>query len=176
VPDIKTFEGLLDVLSLCNLMELANIINPKMYGGNSMNRERHAMIYGRQIARNLIETIFSVYELVDENNKAVSPKSRLILPYLAQQAKCLLTYKAEAVEQEAHSDNIFCTYEAVLDEVRRYCVNNTAFLEIFNNCCMFDSFAWAGPAWLIRRKAKRSVPRRKHTVIQSRMTTPIFHR
>jgi hypothetical protein len=157
VPDIKTFEGLLDVLSLCNLMELANIINPKMYGGNSLNRERHAMIYGRGIARNLIETIFSVYELVDENNKAVNPKSQLIHPYLAQQAKCLLAYKADAVKQDAHSDNILCTYEAVLDEVRRYCVNNTAFLEIFNNCCTFDSFAWVGPTWLIRRKAKRSI-------------------
>lgn len=124
-----------------------------------MHRERHAMIQGRVTSRNLIEAIFANYELIDKDNMVVNAKSNLVLPYLAQQAKCLLAYKAEAVKQGSYSDNLHCTYSAVVMAFRRYCVNNEDFLTIFNSCDRFDSFAWTSPAWSIRRKTKRSKPK-----------------
>jgi hypothetical protein len=145
-------------------MELANIINPKLYGSGSMNRERHAMIYGREIARNVIDVIFCHYELVGESDKVADPKSSLVLPYLAQQAKCLLVYKGEAVKLDARSDNVNCTYEAVVNAFRRYCINNTEVLETFNSCESFETFAWAGPTWTVRPRRNPSVPECKQTV------------
>lgn len=135
-------------------MELANIINSKMYSDEIHHRERYAMIFGREIARNLIATIFSHYELVDENNEVVDAMSCLVHPYLAQQAKCLIAYKAEAVQHDIHSDGDSCTYAAVLHAFQNYCVNNTTFVDIFNRCQTFGSFAWAGDSWSVRRKDK----------------------
>lgn len=123
-----------------------------------MHRERHAMINGRKIARNLIEVIFGHFELIDHNNKVVDAKSRLVLPYLAQQAKCLIVYKEKAVKLDAHSDDVNCTYEAVVEAFRRYCINNAELLHAFNSCQSFENFAWAGPVWTIRSRRKPSMP------------------
>lgn len=161
IPDITTFSGILDVLSICNIMELANIINSKMYGDEIQHRERHEMILGREIARNLIALIFSHYELVDDSGRVIDPMSRLVQAYLAQQAKCLLVYKAEAVRDGVHSDGDNCTYSAVLDAFQNYCVNNSVFVDIFNSCQTFKSFAWAGDIWSVRRKSKPTTPERK---------------
>lgn len=149
------------MLSIYNFMELANIINPKMYGDGIHHRERHAMISGRKVSRELIETLFSYYELVDEHDQAINAKASLVQPYLAQQAKCLLAYKAEAVRRNVRSDDDSCTYTAVVDAFRSYCVKNHNFLQIFNSCEAFDSFAWAGPTWHVRRRNKPLVPQRK---------------
>lgn len=135
-------------------MELANIINSKMYGAEIHHRERYAMIYGREIARNLIELLFSHYDLVDEKNQVLDAMTCLVQPYLAQQAKCLIVYKAEAVRRDIHSDGGECTYEAVLHALQSYCVDNTGFVDIFNSCQTFQSFAWAGDTWSVRRKSK----------------------
>lgn len=146
-------------------MELANIINSKMYGGEIQHRERHAMIYGREVARNLIETLFCHYELIDEQNQTVDATSCLVQPYLAQQAKCLVVYKIEAARQGVRSDNDRCTDAAVLVAFQRYCIQNAAFLQIFNSCTSFESFAWAGATWNVRRRNKPSIPHCKRKYI-----------
>lgn len=142
-------------------MELANIINPKLYGDEIQHRERHAMIHGREIARNLIALIFSYYELVDDSGQVIDPISQLVQAYLAQQAKCLIVYKADAVLDGVHSDGDNCTYSAVLAAFQNYCTDNSTFVDIFNSCQTFESFAWAGDIWSVRRKSKPTTPERK---------------
>lgn len=97
IPDIFTFDGLIDILSLCNLMELGNVIHYETYTDKGMNSfERRRMITGRTFSRLVKSWLAANIEIhhLHEYPSPVSFEDDIFYPYLASQASALLSYKA----------------------------------------------------------------------------------
>jgi hypothetical protein len=88
IPDIFTFEGLLHVLSLCNLMELANVIHYKSYTDEGIGTsERHKMITGQACAQKIRKWLAANVEIHDPHDVSSlrSLDNDVFYPYLAAQ-------------------------------------------------------------------------------------------
>jgi hypothetical protein len=101
VPDVNTFDGIVDVFSLANIMELSNVIHHRTYmpGGLSV-QERLDMIHGRARARQIVQWIVHTYRF--EGDFSLSEFYWL---YLAHQAKTLFLTKSWAEEAATYSFN-----------------------------------------------------------------------
>jgi hypothetical protein len=175
LPDITTFDGILDLASLCCLMELGNALNYWTYIGNAGNNhpERHQLIYARKCARSLLGWLFDHWELVDGSNNPIDAMREFYWPFLAQQARALVRYKEAAVMNQIEGRLVpeDCTFKAVKKAVED-CVMTPPELwnlyykstsvgddlpsgESTNDC----TFAWKGPHFNVRKIANR--PTRK---------------
>ncbi|KAF9459884.1 hypothetical protein BDZ94DRAFT_985891 [Collybia nuda] len=158
VPRIHTFPGLLDLLTLCNIIEMGNILTPKLYTDkDKCNRERHELIEARKLSRTAVDWAFDHYQLSLKG--AIVPKSRQALywPYLAQQAKALLWYKQQT-EKSAPSGglNQTVTYEAVKHAIRCCFRTVVPFWTAWDACPETPSFTWSGPQFDIVRREPTS--------------------
>ncbi|KAF8957876.1 hypothetical protein BDZ97DRAFT_1669173, partial [Flammula alnicola] len=120
LPDVQTFPGLVNLLSLCNLVILGNVLDFRAYSApnqkaedgadphqqvlmdhydrnNISKQERVSMMFARGIALELVRW-------VREFCVVTSPKGEVIpdLPsdYISRQMAALLKYKAEAEQNE----------------------------------------------------------------------------
>ena len=99
VPDVTTFNGLLDLFSVCNLVELSNIIHPQTYTTQSLDpAEHYDMVQACKKTQTIIEWIFSHYEFEGD----VSIES-FYWCYLAYQAWAICFGKEYAEEHRAYS-------------------------------------------------------------------------
>lgn len=139
---------MLDLLTLCNIIEMGNILTPKLYTDkDKCNRERHELIEARRISRSVVDWLFDHYQL--SLNGSLVPKSRQTLywPYLAHQAKTLLWY-IQKIEQENPPKDRYetaCTYEAVKHAIRSCFRTVVPFWNAWDACQETQSFAWPGP-------------------------------
>jgi len=117
LPDMTTFDGLLDLLSACTLAILGNVLDPRTYCApnqgedeemsdaqrlfmvkydlnNIPSNERKAICYARGVA-------FSIFHWVRSEFNITGPDGHVIkdLPsqFLVQILKALLTYKTQAM-------------------------------------------------------------------------------
>ena len=73
LPDLETFDGLKDVMALCSLIELGNVISLWSYELTPDNqRERETMIFTHMRIHRLITWIFYLYEVSDEDSNVVA--------------------------------------------------------------------------------------------------------
>src|ERR1700709_817200 len=99
-PDLSTFDGVLDLFSLCNLAELMNLTYEATYDQTILDVERVEFIEGRRIARRLVYWFSETHEL-HRNGAQVDIMSEIYWPYLLAQVSAL-----EAGVVEYDSDKI----------------------------------------------------------------------
>lgn len=116
LPDVEKFSGLVNLLSLCNLIVLGNVVDFRTYSApnqraeaevdfdqhvfmerydrtNISKQERYSMIYARGIALEFIRWVRACCVITSPEGEVLSD---LPSHYLTQQMAALLKYKAEA--------------------------------------------------------------------------------
>jgi hypothetical protein len=88
VPDVSTFDGIHDLFSLCNIVEMANIVHPDTYSDEGLPAsERLEMIRGRSLSRAIVSWVISNYETEEVSMESFYWK------YLAYQARAVCCAK-----------------------------------------------------------------------------------
>lgn len=147
IPDVFTFDGLLDVFSLCNIMELGNIIHYKTYTDDGLGPiQRQKMIEGRAIARHVRHWVTCMVELHDshQNPTLRSVEQDLFYPYLASQALALVNYKRRASTADAHGNSDF-SLEDLEDKIHRSFSDDSGFMAHYKSSIDPGTFDWTGP-------------------------------
>jgi hypothetical protein len=141
LPDIATYEGVLGIFSLCNVVEMANITHHQTYceGGLTVH-ERLEMINGRSVSRKLLRWLFRNYNL--SGNTSIQT---LYWQYFAYQARAICHGKSYAERRQAFSWN----QRPIAAEVRKKVEDS--FLRIPNFAAEWNSidpdpvsFEWLG--------------------------------
>jgi hypothetical protein len=112
LPNLKSFEGVLDLLTFCNLMILANVLDPRTYqfapGGTHKDhclhdvngipaKERYEMTYARGRCWDIILWFFSKYEIFEkESGLGIDGHKQVAMRYLSDQGSAILEYKRRA--------------------------------------------------------------------------------
>jgi hypothetical protein len=132
VPDITTWEGVLDLLALCSLMELLNVVDASMYlvassklkydsplKANPGMSARHRLecIAARQASREMLGHFFSHFEIVNTDGKSINGVDDVWWPYFARQLVCLENLKCAAWKGKI-SGAKDCTYMKFMQQVQ----------------------------------------------------------
>jgi hypothetical protein len=149
------FDGIHDVFSLCNLVEMANIVHPSTYSKEGLcPSERLEMIRGRALSQAVVGWVISNYEIEDSE---VTTES-FYWKYLAHQARAVCNAK-----KFCDSKNVFAyTGIPLAKQVRRLTEMSFGGIEIFwaewNRLRDFEpeTFAWpeSGPVVVKTRNEK----------------------
>lgn len=108
------WEGVLDLLSFCALMELLNVVDQSTYevASSTCNSDsscpadpgmsplhRLECIAARRISREMLLHFFSRYELLDSSGKSIDGVRDLWWKYLDRQVKCLVDLKLMSLRE-----------------------------------------------------------------------------
>ncbi|KAF8066069.1 hypothetical protein FPV67DRAFT_1359440, partial [Lyophyllum atratum] len=64
LPDMNTFDGLLDLLCLCNFFEMQSVLSDWMYkASHHRTAERKRHVRNRALARQVVQWVFSNYDI-----------------------------------------------------------------------------------------------------------------
>jgi hypothetical protein len=107
VPNLKSFESVLDLFTFCNLMVMANILDLRTYqpatrfSGHDVNsipaKERYEMAYARGRCWDILGWFFHRYELYDnETGLPIDGFKEVAMRYLAHQASMIIEFKKKA--------------------------------------------------------------------------------
>ena len=103
VPDIEDFKSFLDVVTLCNLILLMNVLDGRTYqSGSISSEERLSSIYARGKCIDLLNWIDENYRLHEpstENFDGIEKIERcswMMTEYFLQQISAIRSYKQEA--------------------------------------------------------------------------------
>lgn len=152
IPDIFTFDGLLDVLSLCNLMDLGNIIHYKTYTAEGMSSsERRRMITGRVKAREVRDWLAANIEI---HHPSASPSLKsldqdVVYPYLCSQAVALVHYKKRAPTSGAQGHVEFQLKDLVI-QIDRNFARDPGFQACYDLTVDPKTFDWVGTQYQVR--------------------------
>ena len=98
VPDVSNFNGLQDLFSLCNIVEMANILHPESYSDEGLRVSvRQDMISGRALSRAIVAWVISNYDI-----EVVSTET-FYWNYLAYQAHAVCFAKKFGDSKKAYS-------------------------------------------------------------------------
>lgn len=154
IPDIFTFDGLLDVLSLCNLMELGNVIHHETYTEDGMKpSEMQRMIRGRafsQLLRSWLEANIEIHH-PQELPSLRSLDKDLFYPYLASQAVALLHYKKRAPSSGAQGHVKF-TLQDLTSQINSAFFGVNGFQDCYKPIANIDpkTFDWTGTTYQVQ--------------------------
>lgn len=165
IPNVYTFEGLIDVLSLCNLMEMGNIIHYKTYTRDGMSSsERRRMIAGRAIARQVrswLAANVEIHHLHDIPNLR-SLEQDVFYPYLSSQVAALLHYKRRAPTADAQGHVEF-QFNDLVAQIKRAFHQDARFKVSYDHTADPKTFDWVGTVYQVRPVngyTKQTVPSR----------------
>ena len=98
VPDVSNFNGMQDLFSLCNVVEMANILHPESYSDEGLRVSvRQDMIRGRALSRAIVAWVISNYDI-----EVVSTET-FYWNYLAYQAHAVCFAKKFGDSKKAYS-------------------------------------------------------------------------
>jgi hypothetical protein len=140
VPNLTSFEGVLDLFTFCNLIILANVLDCRTYepgpGGvkdedHDVNgipaKERYEMAYARGRCWDIFRWFFSKYEIFEkESGLAIDGFTEVAMRYLSDQGSTILEFKRRALKSLKAYGSPF-TLKA-LSQQMKLCFQN--FLEI----------------------------------------------
>lgn len=152
IPNIFTFNGLIDVLSLCNLAELANVLHYKTYtSGGLTGAERKKMIHGRQMARRIRLWLACVIEIQSPNDEhgLLSLDNDIFYPYLASQVLAICGYKSRAPTSGAEGNAPF-TLKDLEFQITGAFEGDAQFARCRKQQDDPLSFDWTGPTYTIQ--------------------------
>jgi hypothetical protein len=153
LPDLSTFEGILDLATLCCLMELGNVLSNWAYDPKAAEGERHRLMGARKRARSLLVWVFDHYKLLN-NGQEVKPMEDFYWRYLAQLAKVIVFYKSNAEKARILPLDEKWTSKAV----KRLVLNSTKSPPELQNLMSDASvpnttLAWKGPRFSVQKIA-----------------------
>jgi hypothetical protein len=147
LPDLTSFDGILDISSLFCILELGNALSPWAYGDKD-NVEHRRLIYARKRARILCHWIFSHYQLLDEGGDIVDYRRAFYWPYLVQQAKALV--QSNSAGHRGFKEGGIDT--AVKNGVEQSLQHCKELWNIYNEDGDFPtSFSWKGPQFQVHK-------------------------
>lgn len=152
IPDIFSFQGLLDVLSLCNLMELGNVMHYMTYTEKGMDvQQRWRMIAGRVVSRKVKSWLGTVIEIHHPENvpSMKSLEDDVIYPYLCSQVAALLHYKKHALVSGAQSHVPIYT-EDLATQINRTFAEDRKFQSCYDATIDPKTFDWVGPEYQVK--------------------------
>jgi hypothetical protein len=133
VPKLNTADGVMDLFSLLNVIELSNILHPLSYAASSLRlKERLQMIYARKLARIILWWFwcnYDVYEIQKGARQIVKDGQHFYNESLGRQAKALVAYKKVAEACGMASDEEACTAKAMEAFITQIFQGNIAFWE-----------------------------------------------
>lgn len=152
IPDIFTFDGLLDVLSLCNLMELGNVIHYKTYTTEGMgSSERRRMIMGRIISHQVREWLAANIEIYDPSATTIlrSLDRDVFYHYLGSQAAALVHYRKHAPISGA-TGHVDFRLEDLVSQITQNLAHHPQFREYYDLAVDPKTFDWVGAQFQVR--------------------------
>lgn len=152
VPDIFTFDGLLDVYSICNLMELGNVVHYQTYTEDGLGAlERQKMIEGRVTARHICRWLKCMVELhhPDTDPSLLDLDRDLFYPYLASQVSALIHYKERATVSGAEGNSQF-TLKQLEVQVHGALGHDGLFIESYDRSHDPKTFDWTGIPLIVK--------------------------
>ena len=126
IPDIEDFKSLLDVVTLCNLILLMNVLDGRTYQSGSISSEEClSSIYARGKCIDLLIWIDERYRLHEpstdnfDGTEKIEHCSWMMTEYLLQQISAIRTYKQEAEKSAVWGSDSArnCTAEQVSKEL-----------------------------------------------------------
>ncbi|KAF6745574.1 hypothetical protein DFP72DRAFT_1077351 [Ephemerocybe angulata] len=99
VPDILTCEGVLDVLSLCNVFELVNVLSHQ-----PSDLDRLQFIEARRVCRTISAWLDAHLNFSDRSGNRLNFRKDIYLRYLSRQARALQQYQ-EILDRRAMTSN-----------------------------------------------------------------------
>ena len=155
VPDLSTFEGIHDLFTLCNVIELANAAHPDTYEPPGIPApDRMLMLHARKQSREIVTWVVANYEFEGQHSI-----DWFYWRYLAYQSRALCRAKDFAESKGTFSSN----QEPIAEKVRRHVKNS--FKDVIEFWPHWDDFSKCEPrtfAW----------PSRLRYVVQRR-TSPL---
>ena len=147
VPDLSTFNGVIDVFSLCIIMELGNILN----GWSPATRApgRHRLIYARKRCREIVDWICGTYDFPDKDGNKLDVKGDVYWPYLAQVARALYLHRVDREEDQSAESG-----SELRERIRGSLDHEPLLWEEFLGCENDQenhTFAWTGPSFTVVR-------------------------
>src|ERR1700733_1041346 len=154
VPDISTFEGVLDLFMLCVIMELGDIINPSAYKKKYRHDRHHdhvrlSTIHARGLSRDLRHWWASRYELVNPETQKIEDSDVVFKDLLSQHISSLVFYKQIAEENQVEGEVSECTVEVLRNLLQQY-------LPYIPQLTSYKSFEWEGPMYVVHAKRRGS--------------------
>jgi hypothetical protein len=138
VPDVSTFEGLHDLFSLLNIVELSNVLHFGTYVVPSLPAfERKEMIHGRLKAREIVQWVLQNYTFAGGDSIETFYWS-----YLAYQARALLNSKRFAESDDIYSANENFIADRVQLLVEKMFLVTDQFWSHWESYCDVQTFAW----------------------------------
>lgn len=152
LPDLSSIDSLLEVLSLCNILVLSNVLDERTYYGEDVSSdeksislvERYNITYSRGLALYLLDSLDSLYllhELNQSGNKFISLKAFAAF-FLARQSATVLHYK-ESAEGNGLDGAVYCTPDLLRVQIDECLKTWPACHEAFGDIDeASDSMAW----------------------------------
>jgi hypothetical protein len=133
VPKLNTINGVTDLFSLLNLMELSDILNPFSYTALGLPlKDRVQMIHARKLSRIILRWFFCKYEIRYGHGELIQDGEEFYYRCLGHQTKAILRYKIAAEECGMASDVKSCSAETMQSFINRVFKGNAAFWETFS--------------------------------------------
>jgi len=93
LPDLKTFDGLKDIIVLCSIIEPRNILSSWSYHPSpNEKQEQERMIYACRHDCRLIMWVFYLYKMLDEHGCAVADAEWEVYWQHVEQQACILCH------------------------------------------------------------------------------------
>lgn len=164
LPDLKQFEGVLDLFALSTIVELMNVLHPGTYRKNGLSRlERDECAVARGKCRDILKWFFAHYDLADARNDSLVDGPAVYWEYLARHVQILLIYAANTKATNYHATLDLSHVSGFRNEVDR-CFKGVepfhkAFRSLQDNDMDIDSLAWPRDRYyMVRPSSKPGVP------------------
>lgn len=176
IPDLETAEGVLDLLTVCALTELANVLNFETYTQDGMSlRGRAECRHARARTREMLYWFFARYELTDAvSGRLLDGMHEVYWRYMVRIVKGMLSYKEASVKQDLGNGEAGCTMSAVKLQIRR-CFDGA---EGYKRACAqwgsvaVDSLAWPDSARFTVKKRLEEPTQCKSGLLTSHLLLP----
>ena len=125
IPDVSTFEGLLDLFMLCIVMELGDLINPvaykkKYHHNRDRDLDRLCTIHARGLSRDLRSWWHAHYMLFDPQEKMLLDSEVIFRQLLCQHIRALISYKRAAEKTDVQGEVEECTAAVLESLLKKY--------------------------------------------------------
>src|SRR6202789_1792955 len=125
IPDVSTFEGLLDLFMLCIVMELGDLINPvaykkKYHHNRDRDLDRLCTIHARGLSRDLRSWWHAHYMLFDPQKKMLLDSEVIFWQLLCQHIRALISYKRAAEKTDVQGEVEECTAAVLESLLKKY--------------------------------------------------------
>jgi hypothetical protein len=151
IPDVSTFEGVLDLLMLCIVMELGDLINPLAYKkkyrhGPTHDRDRLCTIHARGVSRDLRRWWCARYMFLDPEKQSPVDAGLIFKNLLSQHISALISYKTMAEAKDVQGEVLECTADVLTGLLKKY------FPAL--RFGVSEGFEWVGPRYVVKARAE----------------------